>query len=398
MPGPMPLDGVVVADFSRVLAGPLAASTLADLGADVIKVERAGAGDDTRQWGPPWTENSSSYFESANRGKRSIALDFGDPADLEVAHRLVERADVIVENFLPGSLDRFGLDYESVRALNPAVVYASITGFGSDAGAGAVGYDFLVQAVGGLMDITGPPGSPSKVGVAIVDVLVAKDATVAILAALHERVRSGLGQHVEVSLLASLLAALVNQGSGYLATGRSPRSLGNRHPSIAPYEALATGDGALALAVGNDPQFARLCEVVGAPDLAGDPRFLTNAQRVAHRDELAAALEARLKADTAASWATRLMDAGVPAGTIGTVADGFALAERFGLEPRVPVAGGTDQIRSPLRFSRTPVGRYERPPQLDEQGDEIRRWLATGTDPTGHSSDLPEGEARGIRG
>ncbi|HBS08724.1 MAG TPA: carnitine dehydratase [Microbacterium sp.] len=397
MPGPMPLDGVVVADFSRVLAGPLAASTLADLGADVIKVERAGAGDDTRQWGPPWTENSSSYFESANRGKRSIALDFGDPADLEVAHRLVERADVIVENFLPGSLDRFGLDYESVRALNPAVVYASITGFGSDAGAGAVGYDFLVQAVGGLMDITGPPGSPSKVGVAIVDVLVAKDATVAILAALHERVRSGLGQHVEVALLSSLLAALVNQASGFLATGHSPRSLGNRHPSIAPYEALDTGDGVLALAVGNDRQFARLCEVVGAPDLATDPRFVTNAQRVAHRDELAAALEARLQADAAASWTTRLMDAGVPAGTIGSVADGFALAERLGLEPRVPVEGGTDQIRSPLRFTRTPICGYERPPRLDEHGDEIRRWLA-GPDPTGRASDLPEGDARGTRG
>lgn len=380
MPGPMPLDGVVVADLSRVLAGPLAASTLADLGADVIKVERAGVGDDTRQWGPPWTESSSSYFESANRGKRSIALDFDDPADLEVAHRLVARADVIVENFLPGSLERFGLDYESVRAVNPAVVYASITGFGSGSGSHAAGYDFLVQAVGGLMDITGPPGSPSKVGVAIVDVLTAKDATVAILAALHERVRSGLGQHVEVALLASLLAALVNQGSAYLATGSSPHSLGNRHPSIAPYEALATGDGVLALAVGNDAQFARLCEVIGAPELATDRRFATNAERVAHRDELAASLESLLKVDAAASWAARLMDAGVPAGTIGSVADGFTLAEALGLDPRVPVTGGADQIRSPLRLGRTPISHYERPPRLDEHGDEIRRWLATNPD------------------
>lgn len=398
MPGPMPLDGVIVADFSRVLAGPLAASTLADLGADVIKVERAGSGDDTRQWGPPWTGNSSSYFESANRGKRSIALDFDDPADLELARRLVARADVMVENFLPGSLDRFGLDYESVRALNPAVVYASISGFGSQAGAQAAGYDFLVQAVGGLMDITGPPGSPSKVGVAIVDVLTAKDATVAILAALHERARSGLGQHIEVALLSSLLAALVNQGSAYLATGSSPRSLGNRHPSIAPYEALRTGDGVLALAVGNDKQFARLCEVVGAPELAGDARFVTNAQRVAHRDELAATLESLLRVDAAASWAARLMDAGVPAGTIGTVADGFGLAERLGLDPRVPVAGGTDQIRSPLRFARTPISHYDRPPLLDEHGEQIRRWLAASPEPTGHASDPPEGEARGIRG
>ncbi|OJW02548.1 MAG: carnitine dehydratase [Microbacterium sp. 67-17] len=398
MPGPMPLDGVVVADLSRVLAGPLAASTLADLGADVIKVERAASGDDTRQWGPPWTGNSSSYFESANRGKRSIALDFGDPADLDLARRLVSRADVVIENFLPGTLDRFGLDYESVRALNPAVVYASITGFGSQAGARDTGYDFLVQAVGGLMDITGPPGSPSKVGVAIVDVLSAKDATVAILAALHERARSGLGQHVEVALLSSLLAALVNQGSGYLATGHSPRSLGNRHPSIAPYEALDTGEGVLALAVGNDAQFARLCETVGDPDLAGDARFATNAQRVAHRDELAVALEARLRADTAASWAARLMDAGVPAGTIGSVADGFVLAERLGLDPRVPVDGGIDQIRSPLRFERTPIGRYVRPPRLDEHGDEIRRWLAAGPDPIGHAGGQSEGETRGNHG
>jgi crotonobetainyl-CoA:carnitine CoA-transferase CaiB-like acyl-CoA transferase len=398
MPGPMPLDGVVVADFSRVLAGPLAAATLADLGADVIKVERARSGDDTRSWGPPWTGNSSSYFESANRGKRSIALDFTDPADLDLARRLVSRADVVIENFLPDTLDRFGLEYESVRALNPALVYASITGFGSQAGAHTAGYDFLVQAVGGLMDITGPPGSPSKVGVAIVDVLSAKDATVAILAALHERARSGLGQHVEVSLLSSLLAALVNQGSGYLATGQSPRSLGNRHPSIAPYEALDTGEGVLALAVGNDAQFVRLCEIVGDPDLAGDPRFVTNAQRVAHRAELAAALEAWLNSDTAVSWAARLMDAGVPAGTIGSVADGFVLAERLGLDPRVPVDGGIDQIRSPLRFERTPIGRYVRPPRLDEHGDEIRRWLAAGPDPIGHAGGQSEGETRGNHG
>jgi formyl-CoA transferase len=394
----MPLDGVVVADFSRVLAGPLAAATLADLGADVIKVERARSGDDTRSWGPPWTGNSSSYFESANRGKRSIALDFTDPADLDLARRLVSRADVVIENFLPDTLDRFGLEYESVRALNPALVYASITGFGSQAGAHTAGYDFLVQAVGGLMDITGPPGSPSKVGVAIVDVLSAKDATVAILAALHERARSGLGQHVEVSLLSSLLAALVNQGSGYLATGQSPRSLGNRHPSIAPYEALDTGEGVLALAVGNDAQFVRLCEIVGDPDLAGDPRFVTNAQRVAHRAELAAALEAWLNSDTAVSWAARLMDAGVPAGTIGSVADGFVLAERLGLDPRVPVDGGIDQIRSPLRFERTPIGRYVRPPRLDEHGDEIRRWLAAGPDPIGHAGGQSEGETRGNHG
>lgn len=396
MPGPMPLDGVIVADFSRVLAGPLATVTLADLGADVIKVERAGSGDDTRQWGPPWTDNSSSYFESANRGKRSIALDFDDPADLDLAHRLAARADVLVENFLPGTLDRFGLDYGSVRKANPGVVYASITGFGSGAGSHLAGYDFLIQAVGGLMDITGPPDVPSKVGVAIVDVLTAKDATVAILAALHERSRSGQGQYLEVALLTSLLAALVNQGSAYLATGHSPHSLGNRHPSIAPYETLRTGDGVLALAIGNNAQFARLCEVLDADDLAADPRFASNAQRVAHRDALATALESRLLTDSAPSWAARLMDAGLPAGTIGTVADGFALAERLGLSPRAPVAEGTDQIRSPLRFDRTPITRYRRPPRFDEHGDDIRRWLAADADTPAHSTGSSEGEARGI--
>lgn len=390
MRSPMPLDGVIVADFSRVLAGPLATSTLADLGAEVIKVERRGAGDDTRQWGPPWTENSSAYFESANRGKRSIALDFDDPDDLDLARRLAARADVVVENFLPGTLERFGLDHESVREVNPRVVYASVTGFGGEGGAHLPGYDFLVQAVGGLMDITGPPGFPSKVGVAIVDVLTAKDLTVAVLAALHERSRSGRGQRVEVALLTSLLAALVNQGSSLHATGETPHSMGNRHPSIAPYEALATGQGQLALAVGNDHQFTVLCAVVGRPGLAADPRFATNAQRVQHRAALADELESLLRADTAAAWAARLTDAGVPAGTIGTVADGFALAGRLGLDPVVPMGpAALPQTRSPLRFDRTPITDYRPPPRLGDHTDEVRRWLL--------DIDPAEGGTRGIR-
>ncbi|QPE04258.1 CoA transferase [Microbacterium schleiferi] len=391
MHDPMPLDGVIVADFSRVLAGPLAASTLADLGADVIKVERAGLGDDTRRWGPPWTENSTSYFESANRGKRSVAFDLDDPADLRRAQQLAARADVLIENFLPGTLTRFGLDYESLQPANPGLIYASVTGFGGGPGARLPGYDFLIQAQGGLMDITGPVGEPAKVGVAIVDVLAAKDLATAVLAALYERGRSGRGQRVEIALLTSLQAALVNQASALHATGSTPRSLGNRHPSIAPYETVKTGEGALALAVGNDAQFARLCAVLGAPGLSADPRFATNGQRVAHRDALIDELERRLQADSASAWADRLMDAGVPAGTIGTVADGFALAERLGLSPVVEVDGGTAQTRSPLRLSRTPITEYRRPPHLDEHGEEIRRWLDADI-----AAGDPEGETHGI--
>jgi len=262
--GPRPLDGYLIADLSRVLAGPTATMMLADLGARVIKVERPGLGDDTRQFGPPWAGSSSAYFESANRTKQSIALDLDDPADRELAHQLTDRADIVVENYRTGALARFGLDYPSVRQRNPRVIYASITGFGSAAGAGEPGYDFLVQAVGGLMSITGQPdspaaghpaGEPTKVGVAIVDLLAAKDVVMAILAAALHREQTGTGQHVEIDLLSSALAALANQGSSYLATGRSPGRLGNRHPSIAPYETVRCRDGYLAIAVANDRQW-----------------------------------------------------------------------------------------------------------------------------------------------
>lgn len=230
----LPLDGLLVADFSRVLAGPLAAATLADLGAEVIKVERPGVGDDTRHWGPPWTATSSSYFECANRSKESVELDLADPGDLAVAHELAGRCDVLIENFRAGTLDRYGLGYDAVAARNPGVVYASITGFGSAEGADLAGYDFLVQAVGGLMSITGPPGEPTKAGVALVDVLTSKDAVVGILAALRARETIGRGQRVEVNLLSSLLGSLANQASAYLATGSAPGAMGNQHPSIAP--------------------------------------------------------------------------------------------------------------------------------------------------------------------
>ncbi|KQX62698.1 CaiB/BaiF CoA-transferase family protein [Angustibacter sp. Root456] len=373
----MPLDGVVVADFSRVLAGPLATATLADLGATVIKVERPGAGDETRSWGPPWTTNSSTYFECANRSKQSVVLDLEDAHDVRLAQTLARRADVLVENFKDGALARRGLGYDTVRASNPRVIYCSITGFGSHAGASLAGYDFLVQALGGLMSITGEPdGEPMKAGVALVDVLTAKDATIGILAALAARSQSGEGQRVEVNLLSSLLGALANQASAYLATGEVPRRLGNRHPSIAPYETLACQDGRLAVACGNDRQFRRLSSVLGAADLADDPRFATNSARVRHRSALIEALESRLVTDTVDAWSAQLTAEGVPAGKVGDIADGIALATALGLEPVVSMdSSAPPQVRHPVTFSATPVTTYLPPPHLGEHDGPVRRWL-----------------------
>lgn len=376
----LPLDGIVVADFSRVLAGPYATMMLADLGARVIKVERPGAGDDTRSWGPPWTGNSASYFESANRNKESVTLDLGDPQDQELAHELVRRADVFVENFRPGALTRFGLDYASARAINPSIVYCSISGFGSKGGAHLPGYDFLVQAVGGLMSITGDPdsagGTPMKSGVALVDVLTGKDAIMGILAGLHARNQTGEGQHVEVNLLSSLLASLVNQASGYLATGNSPGRLGNAHPSIAPYELLTCADGPIAIACGNDGQFRKLADVLGNVSLADDERFATNAARVQNRPELQAELGALLQEDKAEAWVQKLLAVGVPAGNVGTIADGFALATQLGLAPEVPVRDGQPaQVRNPVSFSHTPITNYSAPPRLGEHDQAVRDWL-----------------------
>lgn len=379
MSGPVrPLDGILVADFSRVLAGPLATATLADLGARVVKVERPEGGDDTRAWGPPWTSNSSSYFESANRSKESVTLDLTDPADLELAQELAARADVVVENFKAGALDRRGLGYADVAARNPGVVYCSVSGFGSGRGRDLAGYDFLLQAMGGLMSITGDPdGDPMKVGVALVDVLTAKDATVGILAALRVRETTGRGQHLEVDLLSSLLGSLVNQASSYLATGIPPRRMGNAHPSIAPYELLRCADGPLAIACGNDGQFRRLAAVLGEESLGTDARYATNAARVTHRPELVADLEALLASDTADAWARALTAVGVPAGKVGSVADGLALADALGLEPLVEVGGGAPaQIRHPVTYSETPVTTYGAPPRLGEHSAQIRRWLS----------------------
>ncbi len=377
-----PLDGLLVADFSRVLAGPSATVLLADLGADVVKVERPGPGDDTRSWGPPWAGTTSSYFESANRTKRSVALDLADPGDAALARELVDRADVVVENFRTGTMDRLGLGFDRVSRTNPGLVYCSITGYGSGAGARLPGYDFVIQAVGGLMSITGADADhPVKAGVALVDVLTGKDAVIGILAALADRSRSGRGQHVEVALLTSLLGSLVNQASSYLTTGTPPRPMGNRHPSIAPYETLRCRDGLLAVACGNDAQFRRLAAVVDRPQLGADERFAANAGRVHHRDDLVAELEDALAARPAAEWQRLLAAADVPAGEVGDLASALALAERLGLAPTAEVgAGHPAQVRHPVTYSRSRVTPPAAPPALGEHDDEIRCWLSAPAD------------------
>ncbi len=372
-----PLDGLLVADFTRVLAGPLATMTLADLGAEVVKVERPGTGDDTRQWGPPWTGEASSYFECVNRSKKSLTLDLRSESDLAVARALVARADVLVENFLTGTMDRLGLGYAEVAALNPRLVYCSITGFGSGAGATLPGYDFVVQALGGLMSITGEPeGEPTKVGVALVDVLTGKDATIGILAALQERERSGGGQRIEVNLLSSLLGALANQTSSYLTTGAAPARMGNRHPSIAPYETLRCADGMLALACGNDGQFARICAVLERADLAEAPRFATNPGRVSNRPTLNEALEKELKREDVSVWAERLTAVGVAAGAVNDLGGALELAERLGLSPTTSVGvGHPDQVRHPITWSRSPLRTPTPPPTLGEHSTVLRTRL-----------------------
>ncbi|MGX5697777.1 CaiB/BaiF CoA transferase family protein [Agromyces soli] len=385
-----PLAGLRVADFSRVLAGPYATMTLADFGADVIKIEPP-AGDDTRQWKPPVdADGAATYFGSVNRNKRSVALDLTSEAGLAEAKRLAATADVVIENFRPGVMARFGLEFASVRETNPGVVYCSITGFGTGEGAALAGYDLLVQAVGGLMSITGEPeGEPSKAGVALVDVLCGQNAVAGILLALRERERTGRGGLVEVNLLQSLLAALTNQAAGTLATGRAPKRLGNQHPSIAPYAVFEAADRDLVIAVGNDKQFRALTGLLGvlAPEasaLADDPRYATNEARVAHRDHLRAELEAALALAPAAHWVEACSAAGVPAGLVNDVAEAIAFAESLGLDAVAeiaPVPGSartavSRSIANPIRLGDpSAAARYlTPPPALDEHAG--ADWLA----------------------
>ena len=373
-----PLAGLRVADFSRVLAGPYATMMLADLGADVIKIE-SPTGDETRHWVPPVDDAGvGTYFSSVNRNKRSVVCDLRTDAGLERARELASTADVVVQNLPAGSMERFGLGYEALRVGHPRLVYCSITGFGGGAAAALPGYDLLVQAVGGLMSITGAAeGEPSKVGVALVDVLTGLNAVVGIQAALRVADRTGEGQHVEVNLLSSLLAALVNQASSTITTGRSPGRLGNRHPSIAPYETLRAADVPFAVAVGNDRQFAQLCTVLGRSDLATDERFADNPSRVAHRTALVVELESALSTRRAADWVDALTAARVPAGRINTIGEAFELADSLGLGSIVEIVDESTrsrQVASPLGLSATPPTYRRVPPRLGEHDDET--WVA----------------------
>ena len=373
---PGPLDGLIVADFSRVLAGPLATMTLADLGADVVKIERPETGDDTRHWGPPYVEEGATYYLGLNRGKRSVALDLADPEGVALARELVARADVLVESFRPGTMTKLGLDPADLRAAHPRLVTCTISAFGTGEAARTLpGYDLLLQAMGGLMSITGEAdGRPLKTGTALVDMLCGLHAANGILAALRARDRDGVGQHVEVSLLDTSLAGLLNLASGYLNTGVVPHRMGNDHPSIVPYGTYEAADGPFALAVGSDSLFARLCRELGRAELTEDPRFATNTARLQHRAELGEELEAAFATAPAEEWVARLREAGVPAGRINDVAQAFEFAESLDLAP-VDETDGVRTVRSPMHLDRTPVRVERRPPRLDEHGDAIRRWL-----------------------
>jgi crotonobetainyl-CoA:carnitine CoA-transferase CaiB-like acyl-CoA transferase len=369
-----PLDGLLVADFSRILAGPYATMLLADLGAQVIKVESPG-GDDTRTWMPPVRDGVATYYLGINRNKRSIALDLKNPDDLAAAQELARRADVMIENFRPGGLARFGLDFDTVSAANEKIIYASISGFGPGAGAWMPGYDLMVQAISGLMSLTGDPeGPPYRAGISVFDVMAGMHANIGILAALNSRHTTGKGQHVEVNLLSSALSGLVNHSSGYVAGGTVPFRMGNAHPSLFPYEPLPTADGELIVIAGNDGQFRKLCQVLELPDLPDDPRFAHNQDRTANRSVLRPILVSRLATRTKDEWFRDLLKAGVPCAPINTIDGGVALASELGLDPVVEV-GGIPGVRNPITFSETPA-RYELPPPgLDEHGEEIRRWL-----------------------
>ncbi|GAA4703764.1 CaiB/BaiF CoA-transferase family protein [Pseudonocardia yuanmonensis] len=374
-----PLAGLLVADFSRILAGPYATMLLADMGAEVVKVE-GPAGDDTRTWMPPVREGVSTYFLGINRGKRSIALDLRDEADLAAARELARRADVVIENLKPGGMARFGLDYDSVRETNPGVIYASISGFGAGAGRDVPGYDLMVQAMSGLMSLTGDAdGPPYRAGISVFDVMAGNHAAIGILAALHHRDRTGEGQNVEVNLLSSALTGLVNHSSAWVASGTVPYRMGNAHPSVFPYEPLPTADDDLIVAAANDSQFRKLCGVLGVPEVADDPRFARNADRTANREELRPVLVERLRQKSAVEWFDLLTAAGVPSGPIQTIDGGFAMAERFGLDPVVAVGEGDRAVpttRHPIRFSAAPAVYRLPPPELDEHGAELRKWLS----------------------
>ncbi|WP_276938871.1 CaiB/BaiF CoA transferase family protein [Ferrimicrobium acidiphilum] len=374
-----PLEGLLIADFSRILAGPYATMLLADLGATVVKVE-GPKGDDTRTWMPPEHDGVATYYTSVNRNKRSIVLDLKDPVDLELAKTLIQRSDVMIENFKPGQLKRFGLDFDTAAGINPHLIYASITGFGDKSvGATMMGYDLMVQAMSGLMSLTGSPDDVAyRAGISVFDIMAGMHATIGILAALQERHQSGKGQHVDVSLMASALSGLANHTGAYVLAGVVPYRMGNAHPSLFPYEPLPTKTGDLVVIAGNDSQFRALTEALGAPQLADDPDFARNELRTMHRERLRPILVELLQAKSAEEWFEVLTAANVPCAPIATVDQGLNLAASFGLEPTVEVPtqrGPMEMIRNPIGLSRTPPSYRRGSPALGEHSEEIRAWL-----------------------
>ncbi len=377
-----PLDRIVVADFSRVLAGPYCSMLLADMGATVIKVE-GPQGDDTRTWVPPTHNDVATYYMSINRNKRSIILDFASEQDCQVGLELIQRADIFIENFKPGGLKKFGFDYQSVSKLNPSLIYLSISGFGTAEGAWLPGYDLIVQAVSGLMSLTGEPdGPPFRAGISVFDVMAGLHGLIGVLTALHQRTSTGLGQHVEVNLLSSAMSGLVNQTAAYAAAGVVPFRMGNAHPSLFPYEALPTKDRELIIAAGNDKQFRSLCKVLEIEQLADDSRFKINADRTKNRELLRPFLLERLKLWAADDLFVALNKVGVPCGPINSIGDGVELAERLGLKPRVVVGHGDREvtlIRNPISLSDSQISYDLPPPQLGEHSKQIRAWLKSDT-------------------
>jgi crotonobetainyl-CoA:carnitine CoA-transferase CaiB-like acyl-CoA transferase len=383
------LEGVRVLDLTRVLAGPLCSMMLGDLGADVAKIEEPGAGDETRQWGPPFVApGMSAYFVSANRNKRSLALDLKDPADRARVLALAAKADVLIENFSPGTADRLGVGYERVRALNPRIVYCSITGFGQDGPyRDRPGYDLVVSAVGGLMGITGEPGGrPVKVGVAITDVCTGLSAHGAICAALYSRERTGAGQRIELSLLETQVSALVNVAAAYLASGVEPRRWGTAHATIVPYQGFDSADKPLIVAVGNDRMWRRLCEAIGRSDLAADPRFATNPLRVEHRDACVAEIQAVLSTRSREAWTQLLNDAGVPCGPINSMGEVFddpqVRHRQMLIDVDAPGGGRYKAVGLPVKYAGSPASIRRPPPRLGEHTAEVlAEWLGASASP-----------------
>jgi len=387
------LKGVRVLDLSRVLAGPWAGQMLGDLGADVIKVERPGAGDDTRSWGPPWVAQAdgaesrqAAYFQCANRNKRSVAIDISTPAGQALVRELAAQADVVLENFKVGGLAAYGLDSKSLLALNPRLVYCSITGFGQTGPyAPRAGYDFLIQGMGGLMSLTGRSdveegAGPQKVGVALVDIMTGLYASIAVLAALRHRDRTGEGQHIDMALLDVQVATLANQAANYLTSGEAPRRMGNAHPNIVPYQDFPTADGDMILAIGNDSQFTKFCAVAGRPELATDPRFANNPARVANRAVLIPLLRQATVMKTTTEWIAMLESAGVPCGPINRLPEVFAdpqvIARGLRLDLPHPAFGSVPLVANPIRLSATPVQYRQAPPTLGEHtADVLQDWL-----------------------